>query len=62
MGMGSKSPPGSSAFLKVSGRPFVDPMALSLSVGVGDLKFIAKLTEQVKKIVMQKRVRLMVLI
>ena len=54
-GTGSKSPAGSNAFRRVSWRPSVLPMALSLSAAVGGLKFIGELIKKIAKIVTGKR-------
>ncbi len=61
MGMGSKSPPGSNAFLRLSESSLVDPMALSISEAVGGLKFMAKVAKKAKKIVFEKKVDIILL-
>jgi len=59
--MGSKSPPGSNAFLRFSGSSLVDPMALSLSEVAGGLKFMAKVATKAKKNMIEKRADLILL-
>jgi hypothetical protein len=59
--MDSKPAPGSNAFLKSAGSSLVEPIALSLSEAVGGLKFMAKVAEKAKQIVIEKKIFLILL-